>query len=106
VSYLYLTTTGRRSGQPREVEIWFTVHAEAYYLVAEHRERTHWVRNILADPRVRWRVGAATFTGRARVVDAAVEPALSATVQDLSTRKYSWGDGLVVELRPATGSVR
>ncbi len=99
MSYLYLTTTGRRSGQPREVEIWFTEHAGAYYLVAEHRERTHWVRNILADPRVRWRVGDATFTGRARVVDAAAEPALSATVQDLSTRKHGWGDGLVVELK-------
>jgi deazaflavin-dependent oxidoreductase (nitroreductase family) len=99
VSYLYLTTSGRRSGQPREVEIWFTEHAGSYYLVAEHRERTHWVQNILADPRVRWRFGDVTFTGRARVVNAAVEPALSATIQDLSARKYGWGDGLVVELK-------
>jgi deazaflavin-dependent oxidoreductase (nitroreductase family) len=99
VSYLYLTTTGRRSGQPREIEIWFTEHGGAHYLVAEHRERTQWVQNLLADPRVRWRVGDATFTGRARVVDAMADRALSATIQDLSTRKYGWGDGLVVELR-------
>jgi hypothetical protein len=24
--YLYLTTTGRVTGQPREIEIWFTEH--------------------------------------------------------------------------------
>jgi deazaflavin-dependent oxidoreductase (nitroreductase family) len=106
VSYLYLTTTGRRSGLPREIEIWFTEHGGSYFLVAEHRERSQWIRNILADPRVRWRVDDAAFSGCARVVDAAAEPALSATIQDLSTRKYGWGDGLVVELRPAAASVR
>ena len=99
MSYLYLTTTGRRSGLPREIEIWFTEHGGSYFLVAEHRERSQWIRNILADPRVRWRVDDAAFSGCARVVDAAAEPALSATVQDLSTRKYGWGDGLVVELK-------
>ena len=102
--YLYLTTTGRRSGQPREIEIWFTDHEGCYYLVAEHRERTHWVQNILADSRVRWRVGDTTFEGRGRVVDPTAEPALVATVQSRSTRKYGWGDGLVVELMAAPSS--
>ncbi|MBI3800677.1 MAG: nitroreductase family deazaflavin-dependent oxidoreductase [Deltaproteobacteria bacterium] len=32
--YLYLTTTGRRSGQPREIEIWFTQCAGQYYVIA------------------------------------------------------------------------
>ena len=30
--FLYLTTTGRRSGQPREIEIWFTSRDGRYYL--------------------------------------------------------------------------
>ena len=94
--YLYLTTTGRRSGRPREAELWFTQRADRYYVIAEDRERAHWVRNLLADPRVRWRVEGQTFTGRARVLDGAA----GVSVQALSAAKYGWGDGLVVELAP------
>jgi deazaflavin-dependent oxidoreductase (nitroreductase family) len=98
--YLYLTTTGRRTGQPREIEIWFTEHDGHHYVIAEHRERAQWVRNARADPRVRWRVGDATFTGRARIIEARPEPELSAAVQARSVARYGWGNGLVVELTP------
>ena len=104
-AYLYLTTTGRRSGQPREIEIWFTRRDGRDYVLAEHGERARWVLNLRADPRVRWRVGDAAFTGQARVVDAAAEPGLSAAVQALSIEKYGWGDGLVVELTPDAGPI-
>ena len=43
--YLHLTTTGRVTGQPREIEIWFTEHGGHFYLVAE-RESANWMRNI------------------------------------------------------------
>jgi deazaflavin-dependent oxidoreductase (nitroreductase family) len=66
--YLYLTTTGRRSGRPREIEIWFTQRGGCYYLVAEHRERAQWVRNLTVTPRVGVRVGRRSFAARARVV--------------------------------------
>jgi deazaflavin-dependent oxidoreductase (nitroreductase family) len=92
--YLHLTTTGRRSGRPREVELWFTQRDGAYYVIAEEHERASWVRNLLADPRVHWRVGEQALTGRARVVDGAA----GVFVQALSAAKYGWGDGLVVEL--------
>jgi deazaflavin-dependent oxidoreductase (nitroreductase family) len=94
--YLYLTTTGRRTGRPREAELWFTRRGDAYYVIAEDRERAHWVRNLLADPRVSWRVDGQAFTGRARAIDGAA----GAAVQALSAAKYGWGDGLVVELSP------
>ncbi len=48
--FLYLTTTGRLTGRLREIEIWFTQHGGQYYLIAEHGERAHWVRNIQAQP--------------------------------------------------------
>jgi deazaflavin-dependent oxidoreductase (nitroreductase family) len=99
--YLYLTTTGRRTGQPREIEIWFTQHGGRYYLVAEHRERAHWVRNLRAMPHVAVRVGRRAFAARARVVDAKTEPELARAVKKLSEKKYRWGEGLVVELDPA-----
>ena len=97
--FLYLTTTGRRTGLPREIEIWFTRHDDRYYLVAETGERAQWVRNLRADPRVRWRVGARTYAGRARVVDRIRDAGLAATMRTRSTAKYGWGDGLIVELR-------
>jgi deazaflavin-dependent oxidoreductase (nitroreductase family) len=99
-AYLYLTTTGRRSGLPREIEIWFTRRDQRYYIIAEHYHMAHWVQNLLENPKVRWRVGQATLTGRARLVDPVAEPKLNQSIQDLSLEKYGWGDGLVVELIP------
>jgi len=99
--YLYLTTTGRRTGRPREIEIWFTKRGGRYYLVAEHRERAHWVQNLRAAPRVAVRVGRRSFPAHARAVDARSEPELARAVRKLSEKKYGWGNGLVVELDPA-----
>jgi deazaflavin-dependent oxidoreductase (nitroreductase family) len=99
-AFLYLTTTGRRSGRPREIEIWFTRREGSYYLIAEHGARAGWVRNLRADPVVRVRVGDDRFRGRARVLDPSAEPELSAAARALSEAKYGWGDGLVVEIAP------
>lgn len=98
--YLYLTTRGRRSRKSREIEIWFTRLDDRYYLLAEHRERAHWVQNLVADPTVSVSVGKTTFSARARVVDARTERKLARAVRALSEKKYGWGDGLVVELAP------
>ncbi|MGH7320849.1 MAG: nitroreductase/quinone reductase family protein [Candidatus Rokuibacteriota bacterium] len=46
--YLYLTTTGRRSGRPREIEIRFTRRHGRYYIIAETGERARWVQNLRA----------------------------------------------------------
>lgn len=98
--FLYLTTTGRRTGVPREIEIWFTELDGRYYVIAEGRERAQWVRNLLADPRVRVRVADTTLVGHARVVDALSERRLHAAVRALSEAKYRWSDGLIIELTP------
>ena len=98
--HLYLTTIGRLSGRPRRIEIWFTRLEGRYYLVAEHGRRSQWVRNLLADPAVRARVGGRGFRAHARVVDHRAERELVGAVRGLSEAKYGWGDGLVVELRP------
>jgi len=97
-AFLYLTTTGRRSGQPRQIEIWFAMHRDRYYLIAEHRERANWVRNIMNDPRVSFRVRDDVSLGTGRVVDAEREAELWNEVRALFDRKYGWSDGLVVEL--------
>ena len=98
--FLYLTTTGRTTGLPREIEIWFTERDARYYVIAEHRERAHWVQNIQAQPHVHVRLGDRRFDATARVVDDAREPELAAAVKTLSEAKYGWSDGLVVEITP------
>ncbi len=99
--FLYLITTGRISGQPREIEIWFTERAGRFYVISENRERANWVRNIQAQPRVKVRVSDRHFEAIARVVHDDCEPELIAAVKALSDAKYGWSDGLVVELAPA-----
>lgn len=67
--YCYLTTTGRVSGQPREIEIWFGLGERTLYMLSGGDERSNWVRNLLREPAVTVRIGEVTRPGRARVVE-------------------------------------
>ena len=96
--YLYLTTTGRISGNPHEIEIWYVEHEGCYYLISEKREAAHWVQNIGADPAVRFRLGEVTVAAVASVPDYAN---LIAAVKAKMDAKHGWSNGLVVEIRPA-----
>ncbi len=97
--HLYLTTIGRRTGLPREIEIWFTAHNGAYYVIAEY-PTSHWVQNLKSNPQVAVRLAGKRFSASARIVDPASEPALHSAVRQLSCEKHGWGDGLIVELKP------
>lgn len=98
--YLYLTTTGRKSGVPREIEIWFTEIEGRFYIIAEKREAANWVQNIINDPLITFRVADRKCTGVGRVISEKTEPELLELVRKLSDRKYGWSDGLIVELAP------
>src|SRR4051794_17583538 len=105
-TFLYLTTTGRTSGVPREIEIWFVEHEGRHYLVSERREESNWVKNLRQDPRVRFSVGTRDARGaevpataaRARVVSAEEDADLVRAVRAKMDAKYRWSEGLVVEL--------
>jgi deazaflavin-dependent oxidoreductase (nitroreductase family) len=98
--FLYVTTTGHRSGKPHEIEIWFVEYAGAFYIVAENRERAHWVQNIRQTPAVTVRVGDQTFPATGRALDAHSELDLVESASRLMDAKYGWSDGLIVELTP------
>ena len=98
--YLYLTTTGRKTGLPREIEIWFIVHDDAFYIFAEGYHQANWVRNIAQHPSVRVRVGDRLFEATARALDQARDAAEWIAVQELARAKYGWGDGLPVRITP------
>ena len=68
--YCYLTTTGRVSGQPHEIEIWFAAGDNStLYLLAGGRDRADWVRNIRANANVTVRIDDETWRGTASVLD-------------------------------------
>ncbi len=71
--YCYLTTVGRVSGRPHEVEIWFTVIGQTLYMLAGGGERSDWVRNARKTPSVRVRIGARTFESTARILGRGAE---------------------------------
>lgn len=84
-AYCYLTTRGRVSGEPREIEIWFGLEGSTLYMLAGGRERADWVRNLVREPRVSVRIAGETRDGTARVVD---EPREDARARELVAGKY------------------
>jgi deazaflavin-dependent oxidoreductase (nitroreductase family) len=66
--YCYLTTRGRVTGAPHEIEIWFAVDGTTLYLLAGAGTRSDWVRNLRADPAVAVRLRDAVIEASARIV--------------------------------------
>jgi deazaflavin-dependent oxidoreductase (nitroreductase family) len=90
-SFAYVTTTGRRTGRSHTIEIWFGVDGERVYLLSGGGERSDWVRNLQADPRVSLRIGDRQWSANARVVE---DPAEEATARRLLASKYQgWREG-------------
>ena len=93
--FCYLTTTGRVTGNPHEIEIWFVLQGTTAYLMAgDHR--SDWVRNARRQPAVTLRIRDRTFHATARAV---TDPEEEARVRRLMLEKYatprdsleSWG---------------
>lgn len=87
--YCYLTTTGRVSGRPHEIEIWFGIQNNTLYLLSGS-ENSDWVKNLRRDPAVTVRIEKHTFTGMARVVEDAEE---DRTARYLVAEKYQELEG-------------
>lgn len=73
VPTLVLTTTGRRSGQPRRNALIYGRAGDDYLIVASRGgddHDPHWYRNLVADPHVSVQVGADRFDANARTASA------------------------------------
>jgi len=64
----YLTTTGRKSGNAHEVEIWFGIQDGTLYLLSGGGDSADWVKNIKKSPAVKVRINSQTATGTARLL--------------------------------------
>lgn len=63
-----LETTGRVSGRPRRTPLGGRRIGDTFWLVSEFGERSQYVRNIQADPRVRVRIGGRWHNGTAHLL--------------------------------------
>ena len=90
-----LVTTGRVSGRPREVTLWFAVDDERIVMLAGGGRASDWVRNLEADPRVELRANGASVRGMARIVEGKPEDPL---VREAIAAKYGT-EGLKTWLR-------
>jgi len=89
--YCYLTTIGRVSGKPHEIEIWFGVLDGKLYLLSGGSGDSDWVKNLMKTPQVTVRIAKHTFTGRARTLNDQKE---DAPVRKLLDGKYQgWREG-------------
>lgn len=84
----YLTTTGRRTGKPHAIEIWFGRHGDTLYLLSGGGDQADWVRNGRARPDVTVRIGDTSYSGRFRLVEDDGEDALA---RRLLLEKYFGG---------------
>ena len=90
---LNLTTTGRVTGQPHTVELWFAYHvkAKAVYLLAypgSDGGGTDWYRNALAHPQVTLAARGETLSGVAVPAPEADRAEVEQRLRDLFVEKY------------------
>lgn len=86
--FCYLTTTGRRSGKPHTIEIWFALINQTVYMLAGNHG-SDWVRNAQHTPAVTVRIGGTTYAGQARLVS---DPAEEVAVRAAVLAKYQPGE--------------
>ena len=93
LDFCYVTTTGRTTGQPHRIEIWFAAQPDhdTIFMLSGGRDRADWVRNLVASPRCTVDIGDTTFVGYGRVIEGTDDDELART---LVHDKYAQGDDL------------
>jgi deazaflavin-dependent oxidoreductase (nitroreductase family) len=83
--FCYLTTLGRKSGRPHEIEIWFALEGATLYMLAGAGEESDWVRNLRAEPAVTVKVREVVYRAHARVI---TDPEEDRRARDLVFEKF------------------
>lgn len=87
--FAYLTTTGRITGAPHTIEIWYRRIADVVWFISGGGDRSDWVRNLLANPACTIEIGDDVLSGTA-FLDAQEE---LAPREALSERYQHWERG-------------
>jgi deazaflavin-dependent oxidoreductase (nitroreductase family) len=96
--FCYLTTSGRVTGRPHEIEIWFALEDSGgpLYLLSGGHDRSDWVKNLRRNPEVTVRIDGEYFGGRARFLEDEEEDELA---RHLLVEKYERNPGSLATWR-------
>jgi deazaflavin-dependent oxidoreductase (nitroreductase family) len=94
--FCYLTTVGRVTGKPHEIEIWFAIDGHTLYMLSGGRDRSDWVKNLRRTPEVTVQIAREHFEGQARVILEVEEDALA---RRLLVEKYERRPGSLANWR-------
>src|SRR5215831_13723602 len=75
--FCYLITSGRISGRPHTIEIWFAINEQTLYMLSGGRDKSDWVKNALHTPAVQVKINGTIFSGTARLVNGTEEDTLA-----------------------------
>lgn len=88
----YLTTTGRTTGRPHEIEIWFGIRDGTLYLLSGGGDAADWVKNIRKRSAVEIRINTRSASGKARILRPNTKE--DAAARELLDAKYmGWREG-------------
>lgn len=88
--YCYLTTRGRVTGRPHEIEIWFGARGQSIYLLSGSHS-SDWLKNLRRDPAVSVRIAEHVFSGTARLVGEKEEEMAARYI--LAEKYQEWDEG-------------
>ena len=67
-----LTHSGRKTGKPHEVTIWFVLDQDKLFIGTANVNR-QWVRNVQKTPKIKLSIGGEAFAGNARFLTGRAE---------------------------------
>jgi len=84
--FCYLTTIGRVTGNPHEIEIWFGMKGDTLYILSGGGHKSDWVKNLTKNPNVTVRIRTSRFTATGRLVQSSEE---ESSVRTMLADKYN-----------------
>ena len=80
-----LTTTGRKSGKPRNVTIWISTDGRRLFIRSGQGLKREWPQNLLAKPEAKLHLGGKDIKVKARLV---TDPDESRAIAEFGRKKY------------------
>ena len=88
---LDLQTTGRVTGEPHVVELWFAARDDRVAFLAGGRDHADWVRNLRANGEADVTIGGRRFAGRVDWVEGTARE--TGVRQALAAKYQGWSEG-------------
>lgn len=82
---IQITVTGRKTGRPITLPVWFVRDGDRLYLVPVTGSDTSWYKNVPKEPMIRAATGDAQITARATPI---TDPARVGEIVDMFRAKY------------------